>query len=70
MLVVKTGEIVVNGKSQVIIKTKKGVEHGGINTFYRSDLNLLTGFQDLFYAFRDILKMVFAHSIGSSANGI
>ncbi len=69
-LVVKRRFAVVNGESDVFAKTNKGAEHRGISTLYRSDLNLLARFQDLFYSFCDILQMVFAHPIGSSTHSI
>ncbi len=69
-LVVKSRYVVVNATSHVYAQTNKGAEHRGISTFYRSDLNPLTRFQDVFYALCDILQMVFAHPVGSSTHGI
>jgi len=62
-LVVKRRFVVVNGKLLLVAKTNKGAEHRGISTFYRSDLSLLTRLQNVFYAFCDILQMVFAHPV-------
>lgn len=69
-LVVKRRFVVVNGKMDVLPKINKGAEYRRISTFYRSDQNPLTGFQDLFYSFCYVLKMVFAHPVGSSTYSI